>query len=278
MAAATSVVDVAMNTQGIEVERRSGRPVMSRLHASHSLGVLAGGLGGTLAAGSPVAAHFAAAATVILVLGQFAASGLVAEPARPGPLLAWPRGPLLGLGALAFCAFLIERAAGNWSAVHLRGAHDASPTLAAGAFTAFALARAAGRMVGDRYSRAPSGACLIAAAGIGLAIAAPTAALAVAGWAVLGAGISIVAPSVMRAAGATPGTPAPVGIAAVSTVGYLGSFTAPPLIGALAQPVGLSAALLVVLFAALVAAALAQATVASSGISASIWPRPGRAR
>src|SRR4051794_26933348 len=33
MAAANSVVDVAMNAQGVEVERRLGRPVLSGLHA-----------------------------------------------------------------------------------------------------------------------------------------------------------------------------------------------------------------------------------------------------
>jgi predicted MFS family arabinose efflux permease len=265
MAAANSVIDVAMNTQGVEAERRTGRSVMSRLHGAHSLGVVAGGLGGTLAPGASV---LTVVAVAVLVMGQFAAARLTAEPARPGPLLAWPRGPLLTLGTIAFCAFLIEGAASNWSAVHLRTEHDASPTLAAAAFTAFALALAVGRMVGGRDVRAAS---LLAAAGIALAIVAPGPVVALAGWAILGLGISIVAPTVMRGAGAQD-VPAPVGIAAVTTVGYLGSFTAPPVIGALAGPIGLNAALLVVLVAAL------YATLASSGISASTWPRPGRAR
>jgi hypothetical protein len=240
MAAATSVVDVAMNTQGVDAGAD-----MSRLHGAHSLGVLVGGLGGTVAAalGVPVMAHFGAAATVVLLAGQGATARLSAGPARPGPVLAWPRGRLLGLGALAFCAFLIEGAASNWSAVHLRTAHDAGGGLAAAAFTAFALALAAGRLLGVR----PAG--LVAAAGMTLALLAPSAGLALAGWVVLGLGIAGAAPAVMRAAGEVP--PAPVAIAAVTTVGYLGSFTAPPAIGAIAQAAGLNAALSLVVVAAL---------------------------
>jgi hypothetical protein len=49
-----------------------------------------------------------------------------------------------------------------------------------------------------------------------------------------------------------------VAIAAVTTVGYLGSFTGPPLIGALAEASDLSSALGVLLLAAAAAALLAR--------------------
>jgi predicted MFS family arabinose efflux permease len=64
MGASNSVIDVAMNAQGIELERRARRPLLSGLHSGHSFGVLAGGLAGTALAarGVPVAVHFAAAA------------------------------------------------------------------------------------------------------------------------------------------------------------------------------------------------------------------------
>src|SRR5918999_38806 len=64
MAAGTSVVDVAMNAQGVELERRYERPILSGLHAGHPFGLAAGGLAGTLAAGGggPVRAHLRAGA------------------------------------------------------------------------------------------------------------------------------------------------------------------------------------------------------------------------
>jgi len=49
------------------------------------------------------------------------------------------------------CAFAFDGAAYNWSAVDLRTEHGASPELAAWAFTAFAIALAVGRTMGDRH-------------------------------------------------------------------------------------------------------------------------------
>src|ERR671920_2197930 len=45
-----SVVDVAMNTQGLALQRLLGRPVLSRLHATHSLGGVLGAGAGAVAA------------------------------------------------------------------------------------------------------------------------------------------------------------------------------------------------------------------------------------
>src|SRR4051794_33631850 len=84
MAAATSVVDVAMNAQGVELERRYRRPLLSRLHAGHPFGLVAGGIAGTVAAAEHVSvrAHFASAAAIGLICAIPATSRLVREPAR----------------------------------------------------------------------------------------------------------------------------------------------------------------------------------------------------
>src|SRR5918998_1578103 len=42
MALANSIVDVGMNAQGVELERRAGRPLLSGLHAGHPIGLVAG--------------------------------------------------------------------------------------------------------------------------------------------------------------------------------------------------------------------------------------------
>src|SRR4051812_35326918 len=94
-AAANSVLDVAMNAQGVELERRLRRPVLSRLHAGHSFGVLAGGLVGTAAAAAGVGprAHFTVIAGVGLLAGLAATAGLPDGPCVEGvPLLARPSG------------------------------------------------------------------------------------------------------------------------------------------------------------------------------------------
>jgi MFS family permease len=252
MAAASSVVDVAMNAQGIELERRYRRPLLSGLHSGHPFGLVAGGLAGSAAAagGVPVDAHLGAAAAVGLAAGVGATFWLVREgPGPRGRTLARPSGALLGLGLIAFCAFLLDGAAYNWSAVHLSAEHGAGAGLAAGAFTLFSLALAVGRLFGDALverlgrTRVVQGCGAVAAAGSTLAIAAPGAALCLAGWALFGLGLAALAPTVLGAAPAAGhGSPA-TAIAAVTTIGYLGSFTGPPLVGALAEAATLGAAL-----------------------------------
>jgi MFS family permease len=252
-AASNSVLDVAMNAQGVELERRYKRPILSGLHAGHPFGLVAGGLAGTAAAGAgvPVDAHFTAAASLGLVAALAATLVLVRDPARDGqPAFVRPSGRLLLLGLIAFCAFLLDGTAYTWSAVHLRSERDASAAVAASAFTLFALALAIGRLFGDRVVtrfgrvRVVQGCGATAAAGGLLAITAPTTAATLAGWALFGLGLAALAPTVLGAApGASSASPA-VAIAAVTTIGYLGSFTGPPTIGALAEITGsLSAAL-----------------------------------
>ena len=266
MAAANSVIDVAMNVQGVALERRAGRPLLSGLHAAHSFGVLAGGLAGLGAAAAgmrpltqfgvvaALAAPSALAATRVLIEDR--------EPRRPEPR-ARPGRRLALLGLLAFCAFLCEGGASDWSAVHLRSARGASEALAAAAFVAFSLALACGRLAGDRIVvavgrvRAVRAAGLLAAAGLGLVLATDATAPTLAGWAVFGAGVSLIAPAVIGAAPAIGGTDAPAAIGAVTTIGYLGAFSGPPLIGALAEPAGLSAALGVLVAASAAIAFLA---------------------
>jgi hypothetical protein len=62
----TSVADVAMNAQGVAVQRLLGRPVLSGMHATHSLGGILGAGGGALAARLDAAPlrHFLAAAAL----------------------------------------------------------------------------------------------------------------------------------------------------------------------------------------------------------------------
>ena len=266
MAAANSAVDVAMNVQGVELERRYGRPILSGLHAAHPFGMLAGGLAGVAAAAAdlPVLPHFGLAGGVGLLAGLAATRWLVAERRQPGQaLLVRPSGRLLLLGTIAFCAFLLDGAANNWSAVHLHGERGAGTALAAAGFSAFTATLALGRLAGDRLiarfgrPRVVQAGGLIAAAGSIVVVAVPSAVPSLAGWATLGAGLAVIAPAVVGAAPGVSQAPAPVAIAAVTTLGYLGSFTGPPLVGALAELTGLSRALWLLVAASLLSALLA---------------------
>jgi predicted MFS family arabinose efflux permease len=270
--------DVAMNVHGSAVERRAGRPWMPRYHACWSVGGLAGaGLGALLARGGvPVFAHFAvaAAATVALLfaaLGHFLpdlpAAAARARSRGAGPRVLTPH--LAAVGALTLCATMIEGAASDWLALFLTDVRGATASVAAAGYATFACAMAAGRFggtaVSERLGRdgAVRAGALVVFAGIGLALLGPSLPTAFAGVALWGLGISLVFPAAISTSGETPGRPAEA-IAAVSTIGYGGFLVGPPLLGLLAEQVGLARALLTLLVPA-----------ASVGVLASVLrPRP----
>jgi hypothetical protein len=105
--------------------------------------------------------------------------------------------------------------------------------------------------------RVVQGSGLVAAAGAVTVVAGQGVLPGLAGWAILGAGLAAIAPAVLGATPAVSRAPLPVAIAAVTTLGYLGSFTGPPLVGALAEATGLSVALGLLVAAAAVPVLLA---------------------
>ena len=72
---------------------------------------------------------------------------------------------------------------------------------------------------------------VVAASGLSAALIAGSEPVALVGFAAMGAGLGVVVPLLFRAAGSAPGVSASVGVAAVSTIGWLGFLAGPPAIG-----------------------------------------------
>lgn len=265
--AAFGAVNVSANAQGLAVERGYGRSVLSSFHAAFSAGGLAGaGVGGlAAAAGVDPRTHFAAVVLALALVALAAATRLVPHAAsdrKQASVFVRPPRVLLVLGIAAFFTLLAEGAAADWSAVYLDGSPGATAGVAALGYTSFSLAMVASRLLGDGLNERVGPAALargggiVAAAGLALALALGTTQVALVGFAAMGAGLGVVVPVLFRAGGSTPGVPAGVGIAAVSTVGFLGFLAGPPAIGVAADVVGLRAALGLVVAACALAAIL----------------------
>jgi hypothetical protein len=248
--AANGVLDIAMNAQGLAVERAAGRTIFNSLHAAFSFGAFtgAGFAAGAAAAGIDPLPHLAVAAAAGAVAAYVASRHLLPSEAdaEPGaPLFARPSHRLAALGAVAFAALLAEGAVFDWSGIYMDDEAGSSQALAPAALGVFSGCMAVGRLsadpvVGRRGAAAVACAgALLAAAGLGLALALATPPAAIAGFALMGAGLSAVFPLALRAAGSTGSTD----LAAVSTVGYAGFLAGPPLIGLLAEASSLRAAL-----------------------------------
>ena len=250
-AALNSVVDVAMNTQGLAIQRLLGRPVLSRLHAMHSLGGVLGAGAGALAArlGAAPPQHFLACAVAAIVAGLAAwplllPSRFDASEDRPGGLRRWFgdwSGSIALLGALAFCFTLAEGAGLNWSTVYITESLGGTEALGAVALGVFLGAVTLGRLAGDRLVsrfgavRVFRAGAIVAGAGFGGALLVDAPAAGLIGLGLLGVGIANALPLAIGAGGNAPGETPATAAARVSTLGYLGSFVGPALVGGLAS-------------------------------------------
>lgn len=262
--------DVAMNVNGMVVVRAAGRPLMPSFHAGFSVGGILGAVTGGLAAaaGVPVAAHLSVtAAVVVAVIVVVAVRGLLlAEPPRPRPTgteepaaapsprrrLPRPGAGLVVLAAVAFCAAYAEGAIADWSGIYLDTSVGTGPGLAAAGFAAFSGAMTVGRLGGERLllaigpARVLQVGGLLAAVGLAQALAFGGVGSALVGFALVGLGLSSCFPIAMAGAGGDDDESAAGSgprIAFVTTVGYVGFLIGPPLIGAIAELIGLPSAL-----------------------------------
>jgi MFS family permease len=265
-----ATLDVAMNAQGISIERHQGRPILSSLHAAFSFGAFAGAGVGALAAaaGLEPLPHLVAAALLFGLPGLVGVHALLPrdeDPAAGAKRLPLRRLPvrLALLGIAAFFCLLAEGAAQDWSARLVSGPLGASAALGAVAFAVFAASMGGGRLVADRlWARwgavglmRRSGA--LAAIGFAAALTVGTVPAALVGFAALGLGLAGTIPTLFRSASDEPGVPTGPALAAVSSLGYLGFLVGPPLIGGLAELTSLRLALGLLAVAAAIIVVLA---------------------
>jgi predicted MFS family arabinose efflux permease len=261
---ALGAMDIAVNVQGVAVERAYGRPVMSRLHAMYSVGILFGAFLGSIMIGLGVSSpiFFLGAAAALLVLGLIGARALLGReadatiesstPGARGPaqmrLLKQPR--LLAAGVVAFSGLFAEGAVNDWAGVFLHEVRGASFSFAALAAAACGCGMAIGRLTGDtlieRAGRQSTlaGASILASAAMSVAVLVPARGASLAAFGLLGVVLATIVPSSFSLAGSMPGLAPAWAISRLTTIGYLGTFGSPVVIGLLAGAIGLSAAML----------------------------------
>ncbi|PJN39755.1 MFS transporter [Streptomyces sp. CB02959] len=244
-------LNVAMNAQGAALEARHRRHAMARLHATFSAGSLAAAVlaSGMTAVTSAVAAHFAVAAAVLLLLVGYAGPGLLTEerPAarkEPKSRGRWALPSRMTLWMCCAMAFgtVTEGAMNDWSALYLKDVAKASAELAPMGIAVVSGVMVLARLFADgwrgRWGDGPLVRAGSALAGVGLALALLSggAVPALIGFACVGLGIAAVTPCVYVAA-AGQGARALTLVAAMGTLGLLAG---PPFIGFVANAVGLA--------------------------------------
>ncbi|HKV17590.1 MAG TPA: MFS transporter [Mycobacterium sp.] len=275
--AADAVTDVGQNAHALRLQRRYGRSLINSFHAVWSAGaVLGGGMGAAaIALDVPRTTHLAISAAlfsaVVLAAYPFLLrgpdtddhpSGGAAPVGRPGFAV---YATLVALVFIAIAGAIVEDAASSWATVYLRDGLHAPGALAATGFIAMVASQFVGRLLGDRLvdrfgERAVATAGgLITATGMGAALAFPSIAGTIAGFAAAGFGVATLIPAAMHGADQLPGLRAGTGLTVVTWLMRIGFVSSPPVIGLIADATSLRVGLLVVPAAGLAVTVLAVA-------------------
>ena len=249
--------NVASNVQGAALERALARTLMPLLHGFFSLGTVIGaGIGAACAAlDVNVAVHYVllglvVAGTVLAGARYFGEDGSRSTHAGARGSLgrAWRESRTVLLGVLVLGMALAEGAAADWVALALADGYGTAESTGALGYGVFVTAMTAMRLLGGelilRLGRVTMirFSALAALAGLLLFTLGQSLPLAFIALALWGVGVALTFPLAMSAASDEP-LQAAARVSVVSTIGYGAFLGGPPLLGLLANQIGLLPAL-----------------------------------
>jgi MFS family permease len=264
----SNLVNIAMNTQAVDVESMYGRSIMASFHGLWSIAGFSGAAIGTLLVSAAVAPWihfmiiFAIAALLVLFFYKFTL------PTDTGggethPFFVKPDKYILNLGLIAFCSMLCEGAMADWSGVYFQKIVHSPKEFITFGYVAFTAAMATGRFIGDSMvvklgiKKVLQLSATLIATGLFISILFPYLAAAIIGFLLVGLGVSSVVPLIYSLAGKSGTMPAGLALAAVSSVSFLGFLIGPPLIGFISEVAGLRLSFAVIAVIGLLPAFLA---------------------
>jgi MFS family permease len=239
----TGSMGVSMNYMAFVVEKGSGQLIMSRCHAMFSAGGIAGALFGSLCFANQISLLYQVLLTsLILLLFSFPLCLFLPSvfEQSTSPRFALPKQNLLVISMLVFLSLMLEGIIVDWSSLYSKEVLAATPQTIGLGFACFSVAMTIGRLFGDRLSLKYNSkqvlryGGLIATSGAVIVSLSKSVWHGMPGFFLIGIGLSTFIPILLRETAFHVENPSE-GIAAVSTVGYLGFLAAPPTIGLLSK-------------------------------------------
>ena len=263
-----TVMDISMNSQGIEVERKLKTSVMSSLHAFFSIGNVVGALIGGLfiGLGFTPEIHFFIISIVFLPVSIFAFKFLridhhvnskkILKDQKTKTFQLPPKNMWI-IGLIALIAVIGEMMVGDWGSIYIIAHTNVESHIAAFGYAIFALFMTVGRLSGDKLSNRFSNEkivqvfAIIGSAGILLVILTDNLAIMLVGFGLLGIGMSILIPIVFKVGGNKNEHEIGSGIAGIAIFAYGAGIIEPFFIGQIATFFSLQIAFLFVAIAIL---------------------------
>lgn len=238
--------DATMNMQAVAAQFAYGRSIISSCYAWFSVASIVGAILAALfaATAAPLWLFFGMCALIVvpihIVLGSslFADAKLTSFDAKPHRV---PWLPIIAIGVALMCAYVLDSATQNWSAVYLTDTLKQPESIAALGYAVYSLLLLTGRTFVDRWNRRYGARVLVTAGGI-LAIAsmllvaiAPNAAVAFLGFALLGLAVAPMIPLAFIAAASHDQHTTGKAVARVNIFNYAGVLLGAPIIGLIAD-------------------------------------------
>jgi len=245
-------IEIMINLEADRVEHQVGRRIMNRSHAFWSFGIFVSGLAGAGFAQAGISPQLdlliillVVIVGVALLLGRFdPAPARATAHAEPPPRFARPTPAILILVVVTLSAMVLEGAGFDWSAIYMRDEFQATPFVIGLAPAAGALLSTVTRFFADafveRYSPAAVARVLLAVLGVGAVIVyfAPQDLLALVGLGLLGVGTAVIFPLAMSSAAQRTDRAAAINVAALAQTSFVVFLLGPPLLGQVAQHLG----------------------------------------
>ncbi|MBA3816422.1 MAG: MFS transporter [Parachlamydiaceae bacterium] len=249
------VLNVSINSQAITVEKQVQRPIMSGFHCLFSFGGLIGAasIAFLLEMEIPLIWCILLLSTYLAIITITQSKYLLDDslPVVEGKStgFTFPRPMVFFLGLLCFISFLAEGAILDWSAILLHSTHGYEISIAGIGYAFFSVAMTLARFSGDFLKKHFSDVFMIraggavAAAGIFIATNFHWAHIELLGFFLVGIGAANIVPTLFSAAGRMEGTSPSIALTTMTTMGYIGLFIGPAIIGFVADAASLPLAL-----------------------------------
>lgn len=243
-----NICNIAVNTQGVGVERIYRRSIMASFHGVWSLAGFVAGLISTLMAGNHIspAIHFGIILMVNTALLLFVRQSILPRDVhkaevRKNSVFVKPDAYIVTLGMIAFGSMICEGTMFNWSSIYFEKVIGLPEELIRVGYIAFMSTMATGRFAADwivtRFgvSSILKAAGVMITAGMLIIVLFPQLIPATLGALLVGVGTSSVVPICYGLAGKSTKMHPGVAVAMVSTIGFMGFLLGPPLIGFIAE-------------------------------------------
>lgn len=264
--AISNITNISINTQAIKISKQYKGQIIGSLHGTWSIGGFAASWLGAEMISSyvPPLEHFIYFSSVGILFSLLMFKYLINEETKENTIgnsinkgkkgFQLPDKNLIILGLLAFFALVAEGTMTDWSSEYMKHITLAPVELIGYGLTAYMFTMASGRFISDftvrRFGEKKTlFICgLLLLIGLGSSVVFPSTYATIFSFMIVGLGVSAVVPMAYNLAGQSKTTPPQQALTLITSIGFIGFFLGPPIIGFIAQSSSLKTAFAIIAF------------------------------